>query len=431
MSLSKPGLVTRTAAAALWLTSMAAGAPQLTTIQDVLFKADGTKFNGVAVVGWKSFVSADSSNITMQSVTVRIVDGNLRVQLVPNATSDPLVYYQVKYNSDGKVQFEEAWVVPASATPLRVRDVRVKASAAPIEAGVLPIQQTDVIGLVSDLSARPVKGPGYAPGRAAMVGTGGGIEAVSGNPSDCVRVDGTSGPCGAAEVVNLHFIDGETPAGPVDGANASFTLSAMPDPVNSLLLYRNGMLQKRDQDFTLTGTQVEFVAGAVPQPGDTLLASFRLSLMQAAGLPQVLCSGAGTGTSATEFTSLGACTVAAGLLTAGDRVEVLFDYAHEGTATEFSFRVQWGGTTALERACGAADTMVTGRGEATLGSDGAQISVQSWGSALPLAAGLLKATDAYAPGITIDFAGKMAAEGSEAVALRHYSVVRYPGPGEP
>ena len=424
MLFSKPGLV-------LLLTSMAAAAPPLTTIQDTLFKADGTKFNGVAVVGWKSFESADSSNITMQSLTVRIVDGNLRVQLVPNATSEPPVYYQVKYNSDGRVQFEEAWLVPASATPLRVRDVRVRAASAPIEAGGLPITQTDVIGLVSDLGARPVKGPGYAPGRAAMLGSGGGIEAVPGNPSDCVRVDGTSGPCGAPEVVNLRFIDGETPAGPVDGANAQFTLSATPDPVNSLLLYRNGMLQKRGQDFTLTGNQVEFAADAVPQPGDTLLASFRLSLIQAAGLPQVLCSGAGAATSATEFASLGACAVPADLLKAGDRVEVLFDYAHEGTATAFSFRVQWGGTTALERVGGAADTMVTGRGEATLGSDGAQISAQSWGSALPLAAGLVKATDAYTAGITIDFSGKMAAGGSETVALGHYSVVRYPGPVAP
>ncbi len=430
MLLSKPGLVTRTVAAGLWLTSMAAAAPQLTTIQDTLFKADGTKFNGVAVIGWKSFESADSSNITMQSLTVRIVDGNLRVQLVPNVTSDPPVYYQVKYNSDGKVQFEESWMVPASATPLRVRDVRVKMSA-PIEAGALPIQQTDVVGLVSDLNARPVKGPGYAPGRAAMVGSGGGIEAVPGNPSDCVRVDGTSGPCGAPEVVNLRFLDGETPAGPVDGANARFTLSSTPDPVNSLLLYRNGMLQKRGQDFTLAGNQVEFVAGAVPQPGDTLLASYRLSLMQAAGLPQVLCSGAGTSTGGTEFASLGVCTVAADLLKAGDRVEVLFDYAHEGSATDFTFRVQWGGTTALERGGGSADTMVTGRAEATLGSDGAQISVQSWGSALPLAAGLVKAADGYTPGITIDFSGKMGEGGSETLALRHYSVVRYPGPAAP
>ena len=58
-------------------------APFLTTIQDTLYKADGTRFNGVAFIEWKSFQTADSTQIATHSVTVIIVNGQLRVRLVP------------------------------------------------------------------------------------------------------------------------------------------------------------------------------------------------------------------------------------------------------------------------------------------------------------------------------------------------------------
>ena len=43
-------------------------APPLTTVQDVLYKADGTPFNGLATISWQSFEAADSSNIAAQSL---------------------------------------------------------------------------------------------------------------------------------------------------------------------------------------------------------------------------------------------------------------------------------------------------------------------------------------------------------------------------
>src|ERR1035437_5047996 len=79
-------------------------APTLVTIQDVLYKADGSRFNGVAFIEWQSFVTADSSSIATQSLTVEIVNGNLRVQLVPTTASDG-AYYSVTYSSDGRIQF--------------------------------------------------------------------------------------------------------------------------------------------------------------------------------------------------------------------------------------------------------------------------------------------------------------------------------------
>jgi len=52
--------------------------------------------------------------------------------------------------------------------------------------------ESDVAGLVTDLSMRPLKGPGFAPSRAAVINSSGAIDAAVGNGGDCVLVDGTS-----------------------------------------------------------------------------------------------------------------------------------------------------------------------------------------------------------------------------------------------
>src|SRR5579864_6593139 len=102
-------MLSRTLSAALLLAASALAAPPLTTIQDVLYKADGTRFNGIVTISWSSFEASDRSAIATQMTTVKVVDGNLRIQLVPNTDSNPLVYYSVVYNSDGRVQFSELW----------------------------------------------------------------------------------------------------------------------------------------------------------------------------------------------------------------------------------------------------------------------------------------------------------------------------------
>src|SRR5579862_1323680 len=118
-------MIRRFLAAVLWVASPGLAAPQLTTIQDLLYKADGTRFNGTLSISWNSFQALDNSSIVTQSTTVTVVNGALRVQLVPTTTSTPPVSYLVTYHSDGRVQFQETWSVPASTTPLHVRDVRV------------------------------------------------------------------------------------------------------------------------------------------------------------------------------------------------------------------------------------------------------------------------------------------------------------------
>ena len=71
------------------------------------------------------------------------------------------------------------------------------------------------------------------------------------------------------------FQDAETPNGTIDGMNDTFTLVTAPDPPASLELAKNGVVQQPGVDFSLSGNTVTFLADAVPQTGDTLLAWYR------------------------------------------------------------------------------------------------------------------------------------------------------------
>jgi len=414
--------------AVLLVASSAFGAPPLTTIRDVLYKADGTRFNGLVTIAWSSFLAPDQSSIPTQLLTVNVVNGNLLVQLVPNTETDPVVYYSVTYNSDGNNQFSEQWAVPPSSQALRIQDVRV-ASVQPgndtTAAG--PVNESDVVGLSADLSARPLKGPAFAPGSVAVVNAQGSIDAVSGNASDCVHVDGSSGPCGSSQP---SFLDADVPAGLVDGANILFTLSGAPNPASSLSLFRNGILQERGTDYSLANNVIQFLA-APPQPADVLVASYRLSNGSGSGSPQlfsspqVLCSGTGATINATSNTSLASCSIPANTLMAGDRVEIRFDLAHQGGTGGFTFQVLWGSTTAFQRSASPTDAQVSGRADAGLDQAGAQISTQSWGTTLPFSATVGAATDRYSSGLVIGFQGAMVVA-SETLTLRNYAVVRVP-----
>ncbi len=423
-------MIPRTLIAAAALVASAFAGPPLTTIQDVLYKADGSRFNGILTIRWTSFDAPDNSSVVTQSTTVRVVDGNLRVKLVPTTTSSPAGYYAVTYNSDGKVQFKETWSVPSSSQAVRLRDVRVHSSGSSGDTGgggiTGPIEESDVTGLLADLAARPVKGPAYTTGRVAIVNEAGALESVSGSASDCVRVDGTAGPCGNQVPA---FVDGDAPAGIVDGANRLFTLAAQPYPVTSVSVYRNGLLQKMGQDYILNGNVLQFADPSTPQPGDTLLASYRLSgsadSPQLYPAPQVLCSGTGAATNAAVLTSIGTCTIAASLLLPGDRIEVRYDLQHQGTASGFSFEVHWGSTNIGHRDASASEVTATGRIDIGLTAPGARVSHQSWGTTLPFATGITTSADDYAGGLIIDFQGRLAQAG-DVLTLSNFSVIRFP-----
>jgi hypothetical protein len=313
-------------------------APQLTTIQDTLYNADGTRFSGVAAISWQSFDSADSSDIASHVLRIPITNGYLQVQLVPTANSNPQVLYSVTYTGEAGIQFSESWNVPASLTPLRVRDVRVSSGAGTVTA---PPSETvriaDVLGLAAALALRPVAGTGYASSRAAVIDALGGLDGAIGNLTDCVHVDGTSGSCGSAGTPVI-FVDSESPGGTINGTNASFSLSNAPTPASSLALFRNGMLLQPGVDFTLTGSSIQFMAGKLPSLGDILQGSYRV----AATLPGVgfvdseVPSGAVDGTNLVfSITKTASPLASVALYRNGLRLRASVDYSISGTTITF------------------------------------------------------------------------------------------------
>ena len=140
---------------------------------------------------------------------------------------------------------------------------------------------------------------------------------------------------------------------------------------------------------------------------------------------QVLCSGTGATINSAALASLGTCTIPAGLLSQGDRIEIRFDYAHGGTAGGFSIETHWGGTTIVHRDAVSTETLVAGRADAGVLTSNAQLSSETWGTALAFSANAVVAGDAYANGLTVTFLG-LVAGGGDTLTLSNFAVVRIP-----
>jgi hypothetical protein len=457
-------------ALALLSIASALAAPQLTTIQDTLYKADGTLMNATVVITWYSFTATDTTSVGQQRLSVPIVNGIIYVQLVSNTSATPIEPYTVSYSSDGLMQYQEVWMVPPSLTPLRVSDVRISSNSvptgstgtgSPLGGGLsapdtpVPIPESQVTGLVPDLAARPLKGAAYGTGRVAIVDQNGAIDTVVGNFTDCVYVNGTSGPCFDSTQLP-GFSDGETPSGVVDGSNYTFGLAGQPVPAQSLLLFRNGVLQQAGFDYTLVGSVVQFASGATPQPQDTLMASYRLASLQGGDLTggsgggvipviagsnsgvvfptlyqQVVCSSTGTQTTSTSLATLGTCTIPGTFLGPGDRLDIRFLLAHSGGTSGFTFAVKWGITTILLRNAGVNDAMVSGRADASITGGLSQIALESFGTVIPLLGSLASAADSIALPITISFQASLGTASGDSVNLVNYSVTRLPAISHP
>jgi hypothetical protein len=153
-----------------------------------------------------------------------------------------------------------------------LKDVRTQPLAGEIVTGTAEI--TDITGLRSELDVRPTKGSAFLTSRTAVINLAGALDGAIGNPADCVRVDGTSGPCGVN--TSLVFVDGETPAGNVNGVNLVFTLASTPASPGSLHLFRNGILLKQGVGYTLSGAVITIDPSVPPQPNDIIQAWYRL-----------------------------------------------------------------------------------------------------------------------------------------------------------
>lgn len=423
---------------AAMVTGTAAGQPALTSIQDVLYRADGTRFTGTMTITYQSFAGGDTSNIATANLTLQIVNGTLRTRLVPTTNASAGAQYNITYNAAGISQFTETWAVPPSTNTLRIRDVRVATGSVIGPPPVIsPVQIGDVIGLANELEVRPMQGVGYTLGRTAVISNSGQIDGASGSLSDCVHVDGSSGPCGSGGGggVSGAFADGETPAGTINSSNTTFLLTHAPDPSSSLALFRNGLRMAAGVDYTLSSNIITFFVASTPQTGDQLRADYRYGdpgnpLGTLAG-SQVVCSSVGGTTSSATLTQLASCTIPAGVLGSGDRLEIRFQMAHTGTSVGFSSEVRIGTTTLVSRSAGASDARLTGETDFSIFGTSQLWDSQTWGTVLPLATSSGTSTEDTSQALTVSFRGQMASTTSDAISLRNYMVIRYPAQVNP
>jgi hypothetical protein len=263
--------------AALAFSSRLQATPPLTIISDTLFNADGTPFSGVVTISWPGFEASDTSNVAAETEQIQVNGGVLYVQLVPTTNANTAAIYTVQYANLGVTLSSEAWAVPPSIVTLRVRDVRVAPGSITGSGpqAVTLVSIADVTGLQNALNVRAIVGTGFSASRSAVIDATGAIDGAVGNLTDCLHVDGTSGPC---STFSTTFIDGEMPQGTLNGSNAVFVLANVPSPATSLSLFRNGLLLRAGGDYTVSGNNVTFLTGAAPQSTDLLAASYRLSV---------------------------------------------------------------------------------------------------------------------------------------------------------
>jgi hypothetical protein len=168
-------------------------------------------------------------------IFIEVTSGHLE-QLVPPNDSESI--YMALYLSDDRLVAYETWSIPTASYSITLDSVRRMGVYPPrgrpsptqllgnttLSGTTTPsgttITEDMVTGLIADLGVRAIKGPGYAPSRAAAVDPAGFLVSVAGSPSDCVHVDGTSGPCASTD--NPPDL-----AGDASGTTSSVTVNAI------------------------------------------------------------------------------------------------------------------------------------------------------------------------------------------------------------
>ena len=88
--------------------------PQLTTISDTVYRADGTPAQGTLLISWPEFITAASQAVAAGSNAVILgTGGSLYVQLAPNAGATPAnTVYTIVYQLDDGTIKTQYWSVP-------------------------------------------------------------------------------------------------------------------------------------------------------------------------------------------------------------------------------------------------------------------------------------------------------------------------------
>jgi hypothetical protein len=96
-----------------------------TTIQDTVYRADGTPAGGTVLVSWQTFTTAAGQAVAAGNTSATIgANGALSLALTPNAGAMPTgSYYTAVLHLDDGTTSQQYWVVPVSATPVTLATI--------------------------------------------------------------------------------------------------------------------------------------------------------------------------------------------------------------------------------------------------------------------------------------------------------------------
>jgi hypothetical protein len=128
----------------LFLLMLLASLAAATQIQDTGYTGiNGTLFSGRLTITSPNMTAADGTTLYRAVQSFTITNGVISVNLEPNDTATPAgTSYNVVYRSTTGTSWSERWVVPTSASPLTVSQVRVLTPPAPS----VMIQPSQILG---------------------------------------------------------------------------------------------------------------------------------------------------------------------------------------------------------------------------------------------------------------------------------------------
>ncbi len=96
-----------------------------TTVQDTVYRADGTPASGTVIVSWPTFTTAAGQAVAAGNTSATIgPNGALAMTLTPNAGATPTgSYYTAVLHLDDGTTSQQYWVVPVSATPVTLATI--------------------------------------------------------------------------------------------------------------------------------------------------------------------------------------------------------------------------------------------------------------------------------------------------------------------
>ncbi|MCU1307076.1 MAG: putative autotransporter protein [Acidobacteriaceae bacterium] len=121
-----------------------ASGPTMTTISDVVYRANGQPATGTVVITWPAFTTSDNKAVAAGELSTAIgPSGVLTLSLAPNESATPSgTYYKVVYKLSDGMTSTEYWVVPL-ASPTTIGAIRASVVPTQVAAQLASRQYVD------------------------------------------------------------------------------------------------------------------------------------------------------------------------------------------------------------------------------------------------------------------------------------------------